>query len=78
MWSNLSSFYLWLLDLESWLEKPFPLQGYKVIFPCFPLVFYVFLFWFTFKSLIHLGFILVYSVSYGSNCFFPQMADILN
>ena len=61
---------LWLLDWESWLGRPIPLQAYKAIFPCFLLVFYVFLFCFTFKSLIQLEFILVYSVSYGSNSIF--------
>lgn len=66
------AFILRLLYLESRLERPFPLQGYKAVSPCFPLVFYVFLFCFTFKSLTHLEFILVCSVSYGSQSIFSQ------
>lgn len=70
---------LWLWGLELWLEGPFLLQAYKAVFPCFPLVFYVFLFCFTFKSLIHLEFILVCNVNYGSSSvFYSQMAGILS
>lgn len=78
MWSTLSSFYFKTSVFGVTFRKPFPLQGYKAVSPCFPLVFYVFLFCFTFKSLTRLEFILVCSVSYGSNSISSQNWSIFS
>jgi len=40
---NLSTFILWLLNFESWIESSFLPQDFKGIHPCFPLVFLWFL-----------------------------------